>query len=172
LLDDSACALRLEAHQKRQRQGSLSAESSSRNEGNAFADVIDGRRDPYLFFPFDVFQQLVDLAYSDDSRMRVVYRDSKEKERRDFGLPETMWDRLEGIVAAYRAAQSENHAYSLSQKRDGDSVDLVTVRLCRERYAVLIEAQRTFARSSCSFSIRPSRRTCVGVTWRDLMRGS
>lgn len=140
LLDDAAAAHRMENHRARQRENRLTVETSAIELTTGPVDVVDGRRDPQLFFPFELFQQLIKMAYATNANVRLTYRASKNDQRVALGLPEDMWDTLDAIAAAYRTAQFEN---SRGRHTAAD--------LCRTRHSALIEAQATFGPSFTRF---------------------
>lgn len=154
LLDETAAAARVRSEQERQRGDRLVTTATS-SPGHAAVDVIDGRKNPHLFFPFELFQHLVKHAYAPDANVRLAYRDSKKTMLRRHGLPADMWDRLEGITSAYRAARFQA-ADDARRVEKGDHISGATkpwtaTRVCVERHAALIEAQTTFGPSFRKF---------------------
>lgn len=148
LLDERAAAVRVEAAQRRQSHRAISSTALPQPHGTTFVDVIDGRRDPHLFFPFELFQHFVLSAYTPNVNVRIAYRSSKSDALRQHELPADMWERLEGITAAYRGAmqheESNASAYNRTQ-HVADSRQLrATTSMCRDRHAALLEAQATF----------------------------
>lgn len=117
--------------------------AASRARGEAY-DVILGKRDPQLFLPVEVFDNVVSLAYADDPATRSAYRESKEEYRQALGLPSDMWTRLESTTAAYRAERRRERELALSGQTPAGSLESARVRvvLCRERFAALREAER------------------------------
>ena len=144
LMDKEAAAQRVKTDREHQNRSPLKAESSSVEEPYPFVDVIVGKRDPHLLFPIELFMTLVVSAYSENTDERLSRRVSAEETRRALGLPDDMWDRLEAISAAYRAAEAANIAYSVSHSEKTNDVNPTVAPLCRERYAALIEAEQTF----------------------------
>lgn len=108
-------------------------------------DVIDGSDDPHLFFEFEVFDSFVNFAFPSDPRARLAYHESVEKHRTRLGLPPDMWQTLEAITAAYRDDRARERAAFLLDvsKRDAE-LEIVSSRLCRDRFAALNEARRVF----------------------------
>ena len=149
LMDDSAAAARLKADRDSQARNRLAIEAQSR-DGRRIGtdvdtvDVIDGRRDPHLFFPYELFQQLITVAYAEDPLVRSTYRESKDDARRVLGLPDDMWHRLEAIASAYRAAQLRNSEFARQAANRSGVSDPTSVLFCAERYKALLEAEAAF----------------------------
>jgi hypothetical protein len=147
LLDERAAAVRVEAAQRRQSHRGIASSALPQPHGTTFVDVIDGRRDPHLFFPFELFQHFVLSAYTPNVNVRIAYRSSKSDALRQHELPADMWERLEAITAAYRGAMQheESNAPAYNRTQQADSRQLrATTSMCRDRHAALLEAQATF----------------------------
>lgn len=114
-------------------------------------DVIDGSDHPQLFFEFELFDQMMRLAYADDARTREAYRDSKESVRQSIGLPPDFWERVGAIAAAYRKDRLDERRLGLaavrSQQHEAEQ-NAVSARLCRDRFAALATLRQEFPRFS------------------------
>jgi hypothetical protein len=112
-------------------------------------DVIDGSRDPHLFFEFELFDQMMMLAYADDARTREVYRESKDTLRQAAGLPADFWERVGAIAAPYRKDRSDEKRLGLATARSRQheaEQNAVSLRLCRDRRAALAALRQEFPR--------------------------
>lgn len=112
-------------------------------------DVIDGSDEPHLFFEFELFDQMMRLAYADDARTREVYRESKETVRQTLGLPPDFWERVGAIAAAYRNDRLEERRLGLAAARSPQheaEQHAVTARMCRDRFAALAALRQEFPR--------------------------
>ncbi len=128
--------------------------SSGDNTAAEPHDVISGSRDPHLFFAFELFEHAVKLAYADDPRTRVAYREALEEERKALGLPDDLWARLEVMTAAYRADRREERRIGLSNLADVGKHAALNANyalLCRDRRAALKEAEKAFGRTFIRF---------------------
>jgi hypothetical protein len=114
-------------------------------------DVIKGAHDPHLFFEYELFDQMMLLAYADDAHTREVYRETKEAVRQSVGLPADLWDRLGAIAAAYRHDRLEERRLGLATVRSPHhkaEQEAVSLRLCRDRAAALASLRQEFPRFS------------------------
>jgi hypothetical protein len=149
LIDEAAAARRLQAYRLRESERSrrdLSAITGADTHHGLIhetIDAIDGRRDPHLYFAWELFQRMVTGAYPDDAAAGSAYRDSKEEVRRALSLPDDMWQRMEPIVAAYRAARQRERDEALSPAGSGRS-SITSAEVCTQRHLALLEAQKTF----------------------------
>ncbi len=75
------------------------AESGTRGAqvtGNRFADVIDGKQNPELFLPTELFENFMTLGFIGDT-----WRDVFDPELEANGLPADLWERLAKIDARF-----------------------------------------------------------------------
>lgn len=63
-------------------------------------DSIDGRRNPELFLPIELFQIFVSGAFHEDAKGRAIYRQAR-LEASKVALPPDFWTRLEEITHTY-----------------------------------------------------------------------
>jgi hypothetical protein len=114
-------------------------------------DVIDGSDDPHLFFEFELFDQMMRMAYAGDALTREVYREMKDPLRQSTGLPQDFWDRVGAIAAAYRHDVLEERRLGLAKVRSPQheaEQDAVSLQLCRDRHAALAALRQEFPRFS------------------------
>ncbi len=145
-MDDAAARVRVRRDRTRKSATGPATESVSTEP----VDVIDGKYDPHLFLPFELFDQLMTMGFADDVRTRAVYRAIKDPYRQRLGLPEDMWERLESIAAPYRSdrkRERENAFSSLPATERLAEGKEIAMLLCRDRYAALQEADRQFGPS-------------------------
>jgi len=136
---------------KRGVSGKVSSEGAEPlRDSRKAIDIIDGKHDPHLFLPFELFDQLVRLGFADDPLTSSAYRVSKEEQRRQLGLPPDMWERLESMVAPYRSDRTREREITFSslpaQERRSEAAR-ISMLLCRDRYAALMEAEGQFGPS-------------------------
>jgi len=112
-------------------------------------DVIDGSRDPQLFFEFELFDGMMRLAYADDPATREAYRASKDAVRQSIGLPADFWERVGAITAAYRKDRLEERrlgrAAVRSRQHEAEQ-RAVSLLLCRDSLAALASLRQEFPR--------------------------
>lgn len=99
-------------------------------------DVVLGAQHPELFLSYELFDNMTRQAFSDDSRMRVVYRETIDKQRAAAGLPPDWLDRLEGLSASYLSTSKRVY--------DGERDPASQERMCRDRFAAMTAARRDF----------------------------
>lgn len=110
-------------------------------------DVIDGNRDPHLFLRWELFSHLASAGYAQDANFRQVWREMREKARRDAGLPDTFWNEFEVISAAYRASRRrQRDLYSSTLGPDERTAAFAAIRaeICRDSSAAIAEADARF----------------------------
>lgn len=150
-MDSSAAAQRLQRHDKQQRRNGVSANSSASTDYPAKAiDIIDGSHDAHLYLPFELFDQLVRLGFADDPQTRSAYRESKDKQRQEAGLPPDMWERLDSLVAPYRSDRKRERDIAFSSLSESDrrlESERLALQVCRDRYVAMREANHQFGPS-------------------------
>jgi hypothetical protein len=148
LTDDAAAAARVRIYRASQRQDvTFKVDGTASDPTATFYDRIDGNRDPHLFFPSDLFDILVKMAYADEFITRRASRESMENNLGEIGLPADFWESLEVISAAYRADRKDAEHYALSQRPETErhaAQDVAYERTCHDRRAALSEAQERF----------------------------
>jgi hypothetical protein len=110
-------------------------------------DRIEGRQDPHLFFPFELFDSLVRMAYNDEFITRRASREGVAGDLEAIGLPADFWDSLELISAAYRTDRKDAEQYRLSRRSEAEkhaALDVIYKRMCHDRRAAMREAQERF----------------------------
>ena len=130
-------------------------------------DVIVGSREPQLFFPFELFERALTLAYADDAKTREAYREAKEYQRKALGLPSDLWERLDAISTVYRADRRREREIALSTDPNlnrSAELQLVDKAICRDRFAALNEARAEFGPAFIRFlyvAVAPETTTVV-----------
>ncbi len=180
LVDDAAATRRLEADRRREKPRRGIATTGQAGTGNGLpkvVDVIDGSRDPHLFFAWELFHQMVVGAYADDAEHRLAYRQSNEGVRKSLGLPDDMWERMEPMVVPYRAAQQRARDEALTYAgRDLSTIESsrTAFEVCNQRHQALLEAQQTFGDAFTRFlylGVAPSMyRVAIGRPGTEVLR--
>ena len=128
-------------------------------------DVIDGSRDPHLFFEFELFDRLVTMAFADDEATRRAYRAMKDQHLQRLGMPADLWQRLEPLVVPYRATRTRHRELASSGPRgNGRELALIRSQLCRDRVAAIAAARTEFGPQFSKFlysAIAPTMRQIV-----------
>jgi hypothetical protein len=153
--DDAAAAARVRADRASERPAvTYKVDGTGSDPAATVYDVIDGSRDPQLFFPHELFDSLTRMAYADEFATRRAYRESKEDELRAIGLPADFWESLEVITAAYRADRKDEQHLALSQRPEAEkhaAKEVTYERMCRDRRAAMREAQERFGAKFTQF---------------------
>lgn len=148
LTDDTAAAARVQTYRASERRAvTYEVDGTASDPAATLYDVIAGRRDPQLFFPRDLFDNLARMAYADEFATRRAYRESKEEDRKAIGLPADFWESLEVISAAYRADRRDAEHHALSQRPEAEkhaAIEVAYKRMCHDRNAALREAEERF----------------------------
>lgn len=108
LTPEERIALRTNAELARERvrggrRVQTSSEPSANPELRPTVDAFDGKTHPELFLPYEVFDQLVKLAFLSSPRTGQVVRDGFMPEVKRHGLPADFWQRLQSVSAVYMA---------------------------------------------------------------------
>lgn len=178
LRDPEAAAARLRAHKAQMHLGGIGVEGSGHTAPlREPVDVIDGRRDPHLFFEWELFDHLIATTFNDSN---VQARDSFRRIRvRDaagiFEVPPEFWERLGAISAAFIEDKRREREVAYSDRptaeQNGDSTVLYDA-LCRDRIAALDAAKREFGPGFRRFLYGPvaSGRSMASTARRDVDR--
>lgn len=153
--DDAAAAARVRADRASERPAvTYKVDGTASDPAGTLYDVIVGSRDPQLFFPHDLFDNLAKMAYAEEFETRLAYRESKEDDRKAIGLPADFWESLEVISAAYRADRRDAEHYALSQRPESEkhaAKEVAYKRMCRDRRAAMREAEERFGAKFTQF---------------------
>lgn len=71
------------------------------HERGVAVDAFDGRTNPELFLPHEVFRTLMSMAFVGPSRNGASFRQGFMPEVGRHGLPIDFWERLEKVTAVY-----------------------------------------------------------------------
>lgn len=116
-------------------QRTVATDNADRPSDRVTSYVIDGRRNPELFLPHELFDQLV-TGLMPDSDLASKQRQFYGPGIRSLGFDEPQfWDRLERVAGQYVQKKYEQTSGEL----DGNNVTL-----CRARYEAIKEARQTF----------------------------
>ena len=93
------------AHERvrRGQQGRSATASSANPAARPWVDTFDGKTHPELFLPYEVFDQLIELAFLSSPRTGQVVRNGFTPEVRRHGLPDDFWPRLQSLSTLYIA---------------------------------------------------------------------
>lgn len=152
-------ALRTNPELARVRTGSAirsqSSNATSANSGlKSIVDDFDGKTHPELFFPHEVFRELIGLAFLSPPRFSQVIREDLMPQVRQHGLPSDFWQRLEAVSAAnaadVRAVYDLNDRVEQqtgrARERAQQALLLKNADVCRSRADALEEARKEFGR--------------------------
>lgn len=119
--------------------------------------AIDGRANPHLFLPFELFNRLMG-GLSTDTRFRDMTRAMFAERIRSFGYqnPDVFWTELETVTAPHLALLHRNAALhdkmqmAARSERDGMAREIegLQIPLCRSRTDALDAARVHFGRET------------------------
>jgi hypothetical protein len=109
---------------------------SASNGPNARQFVLDGRRNPELFMPHELFDVLL-TGVAPDARLRNKQRDSLDPALATLGYTSDFWSSLASAAAEYLSIRFPTTSPS-SAANDAD------IRRCTARYEALQRARQTF----------------------------
>jgi hypothetical protein len=108
----------------------------------AAVDVIDGKRNPELYFSTELFEYLVRSAFG---TLRDVYSHVVRQRTSDLFRNPADWDRFSAIVTDYaRVLQEEDRAANALDKK---AVSAIQSRKCAAEALAFREARRTFGKA-------------------------
>lgn len=120
----------------------------------AIADAYSGKTHPELFLPYQVYEQLVRMAFAHDARSGEIIREGFMPEVRRHGFPEDFWERLRAGAAVYladdralRTRIATPHAAGANGREQKDkTLALLNTDVCRSRAQGLAAARKEFGR--------------------------
>lgn len=150
-------ALRTSAELARQRvRGRKQMETSNvPSERRAvIVDSYDGKTHPELFLPYEVFDELVKLAYLSNVRTSEVVRIGLTPEVTRHGLPADFWLKLEALSSVYRSDYTTvrgmlatiRRVSGAARRRTEEALELKHEDSCRSRAEAYAAAQNEFGR--------------------------
>lgn len=128
----------------------LSIKSGRRPSDNSgIVDVIDGKQNPELFLPHELFESLIRKGFVGDT-----WRDFMAEEIPKAGLPEDFWERLEHIAPALidvmlrmdQLLEGGRNATEAERNALNEALTALHQDLCRERADALARAQAEFGK--------------------------
>lgn len=135
-------------------------------------DFISGKDHPELFLPWELFDNLMTMAYADDPEVRSVFREAKSPSLASSGLPADFWNRLEAISVAYLSdgrQLRDLHKRSVSdaavKRRIAIQRDGLENLKCRDRAAAIAAARHNFGEKFDQFlyaGVAPSMFISIG----------
>jgi hypothetical protein len=145
--DPAAAAERLRVEQGR-RVSSLAKTPTANLAPSNLVDVISGRDHPELLLPWELFDNMMTMAYADDPEVRSDFREEMSPALTGSGLPADFWDRLEAISLAYLS--DDRQLRDLHKRRVSDAAVQRRIALqshalenlkCRDRAAAIAAAR-------------------------------
>jgi hypothetical protein len=117
--------------------------------------IIDGRKNPELFLPWELFNSLVGLCYTGDEETRTDFRVAIRRNLRSLELPEGFWEDLETVASEFitsRQAQSSlAESLAAATPSEAQEIHLKIKELqaldCARRFRSLNLAQDHFGES-------------------------
>jgi hypothetical protein len=118
----------------------------------SWVDKFEGKNHPELFLPYEVFDQLIGLAFSGTPRDCQIAREGFMPEVKRRGLPADFWQRLQSITTIYVAdLRTERDLLSAVRQQTGtrlqraeQALELKHGDVCRSRADALAAARHEF----------------------------
>jgi len=107
-------------------------------------DTFNGRTNPELFLPYQVYEELVLVAFGHDARSEEIVRQGFAAEVSRHGLPNDFWERLHATAKSYLT--DERALRDALERGEKNAVPLHQASLCRSRAAGLAAARTEFGR--------------------------
>lgn len=128
------------------------ATQASAPELGVIADAFDGTTHPELFLPYQVFDQLIGIAFPTNARSGRLNREGFMPEVERLGLPADFWDRLEILSTIFIADRREvwdavaavGRLSGAERKRAEEALALKHIDICRSRADALTAARNEF----------------------------
>jgi hypothetical protein len=144
----SAAAERVRAEQQSGRTSRFATNATPMTAD--LADFISGSAHPELLLPWEIFDHMMAMAYSDDSDIRSTFREATSKAA-EVSLPADFWSRLEPISAAYLSDVRQLHELhrrnvrttAVSPRIAAETVALEHLK-CFDRAAAIAAARNDF----------------------------
>lgn len=127
---------------------------AEKRRDRATVDAFDGRTHPELFLPHEVFDELFNLGFSENGRMRQVMRETLLAEAKRRGLGNDFWERLDAATTIHVADKRRLHdlgnGYSQKNESERGRIDqalaLKQRDLCRSSAQAFAAARAAFGR--------------------------
>ena len=128
--------------------------TDERSYRKPLADQFDGKDNPELFLPHQVFDLLLKFAFTTDAEMARGFRRHLTPDVVKHGFPRDFWFRLEGISAAYVADYRAQRALletirqqtGKDREKSEQRLELKHRDACRSRADALAAARHEFGR--------------------------
>lgn len=133
----------------------LQTSSESAADPDVVVDAFDGKTHPELFLPYQVFDELVGLAFLGPPGMNDGIRAGFLPEVKRHGMPGDFWQRLQTVstvyLADYRAVSDlldtdSPHLNTPARQRMDAALQLKHADACRSRADALAAARKEFGR--------------------------
>ncbi|HYI08682.1 MAG TPA: hypothetical protein VEK57_06400 [Thermoanaerobaculia bacterium] len=127
---------------------------STNTESQPLKDAFDGKSHPELFLPFEVFRQVIKLAFTGDPRHGQLIRDGLMPEVERLGLPRDFWERFRSVSAIHTAdlwalddlGAGVREQSGPARRRAEQAQTLKHDDVCRSRADALAAARKEFGR--------------------------
>jgi hypothetical protein len=149
--DPAAAAERLHAAQRERASSLAKTEQTANPSPTDQVDFISGKDHPELLLPWELFDNMMTMAFADDPDVRSIFRGAKSSSLARSGLPMDFWDRLEAISVAYLS--DGRQIRDLHKRGVGDAVVKRRIAIqthalenlkCRDRAASIAAARHDF----------------------------
>ena len=115
-------------------------------------EAFDGTTHPELFLPYQVFEQLIIMAFAAHPRSTQVNRAGLNPEVVKHGLPADFWERLEVIATVHTADQravwdslaAVGRQSGAARQRAEEILQMKNLDACRSRADALAAARKEF----------------------------
>lgn len=130
--------------------------SAARSTSTNFSDVVDGRRNPEMFFRYELFDELV-MVFCPENEYREAAKQGWSPDLRGLGIDDALfWEQLEQSVGSYRSEHCiprgrtvGGHTVSVrikTMRGEGDVKVHVDLQKCRGRAAAFDAAQKAIGK--------------------------
>jgi hypothetical protein len=109
-------------------------------------DVVDGKRSPEIFLPYELFTYLLDRGLPADGLVDVEWKGRFDAQAAALGFGQDLWPRLEKAAGPFLELQGEAARLRLPQPKSFTEYkkDRTAIRWCRMRAQALASAKAEF----------------------------
>lgn len=149
---DERIAARLDPARAEARRAANEAQREKRRrlfgiEGSEGQPSIDGRTEPELLMPTELFSALISEAFPEGGRLPGEMKEHIEEGAVVLGFGSDLWPRLERAAAPYLRLRKERHGRAMAalEPPDNPAEDKAQqLRVCRARAEALARAEAEF----------------------------
>lgn len=130
--------------------------------------ALDGRKEPALFLPGELFNALLSSAFHENAFHEQEVRSWIEERAAILGFGSDIWVRLEKVTAPYLRLRDESHLRALeahARSEDYETSEKETLEICRAQAQALAAAKAEFGEQAFLRLLYEVRASTLSITY-------